>query len=69
MDKIRTAMMDKAREKRKRRDATRKARKPEGADSPKEGVFQDLKEMTQGALETVGGLVKTTALKIKGAVT
>jgi hypothetical protein len=73
MDRSRAAIMDKARAKRSRREATRRAKQfahHAEIDSSQEtsGFTEKVKDLTQGAVEKVGELVKATAEKIKDVI-
>jgi hypothetical protein len=74
MDQNRAAVMQKARERRSRRAALRRAKgsASRAAGSPgarTEGLPEKLSDLTQGAIEKVGELMKSTAQTIRDAVT
>ncbi len=65
MDRNRQAIMEKARAKRLRRAETRKGRP---AEAEATGFTETVKELAQGATETLGNFVTATAKTIKHVV-
>jgi len=65
MDRSRVAIIEKAREKRNRK---KEAHRAASTSEPAEGIAETLKEVTQGVIEAVGAIVKTTTQKLKTVV-